>query len=264
MKYIESTQNPRYKAIRQLVGLASGKLRQSGYAVCEGIHLVEALVANCPGAIHQVWVSQAHQANHEVHAILRALPGDTECYEIPEFMYEKLSLLKSPQSPLAVFTPPKEDFAQDRGDILILDGVQDPNNVGALLRTACAAGIEQVLTIEGTAWPWSDKALRAGMGAQTRMRFQSEISIADAAKRLMGKRICITHLSKRSVDLYELDLTMPTAWVVGNEGAGVSSNWLDFADHLVRIPQNDSVESLNVAASCAIVLFEQRRQRIGK
>jgi TrmH family RNA methyltransferase len=144
-------------------------------------------------------------------------------------------------------------------DSIYLDRVQDPGNVGSILRTAAAAGIDRVLTAPGTAWVWSPKVLRAGMGAHFALQIHEGVVWADLDTRVQMPRLAAR--PQNASDLWSTDLRSPALWLFGNEGAGL--NPLIDADtvHWVRIPQRDHVESLNVAAAAAVCLFEQRRQR---
>ncbi|SDV47458.1 TrmH family RNA methyltransferase [Chitinasiproducens palmae] len=147
------------------------------------------------------------------------------------------------------------------GDVVVLDAVQDAGNVGAILRTAAAAGVRRVLLTPGCAYPWSSKVLRAGMGAHFALTELVETTPEAIVAGLAGAAITVTTLQS-SKPLHEVDLRPPLAWIFGNEGAGVSPFWRDKASLNLFIPQTDGVESLNVAAAAAVCLFEQRRQRI--
>jgi len=145
------------------------------------------------------------------------------------------------------------------GDCLILDGVQDAGNVGSILRSAAAANIRQVFCVTGTAFAWSPKVLRAGMGAH----FLLDISEGMAVETLLQQLaipVVITD-SHGAAAVFDADLRGPMAWVFGNEGAGVSAIWRAAAAQRITIPQPGGGESLNVAAAAAVCLFEQVRQR---
>jgi TrmH family RNA methyltransferase len=148
------------------------------------------------------------------------------------------------------------------GDVMFLDRIQDPGNVGTLLRSGAAAGIPTVITAPGTAWCWSPKVLRAGMGAHFHLEIHESAAWDSVRDRLAG-RVLGTRLQE-SASLFELDLIAPTVWVFGSEGEGVSANLAPDVDQWVRIPQTDGVESLNVATAAAVCLFEQRRQRLAR
>jgi TrmH family RNA methyltransferase len=142
---------------------------------------------------------------------------------------------------------------------VLLDGVQDPGNVGSILRSAGAAGIKQVWCSPGTAFCWSPKVLRAAMGAH----FVLEIfENADLPALVRDARVPVLATSGYAADcLYDLDLAGPVAWVLGHEGQGVSSELLELASRRVAVPHAGQVESLNVAACAAVCFFEQLRQQ---
>lgn len=146
-------------------------------------------------------------------------------------------------------------------DLVILDRVQDPGNVGAIIRTAAAAGIRTLLTTPGTAACWAPKVLRAGMGGHFVLNLHENVS-SEALQTLA------THLSLAGTvlddgqSLYTTDLRTPLAWVFGNEGEGITPALQSVLGVRLTIPQAPGVESLNVAASAAVCLFEQRRQRL--
>lgn len=262
MNYIESANNEKFKRVRHLASLPPTKLRGVGLAFCEGLHLAQSIAIPLIKHIKEVWIPEDRLDNKEIIDLTNQMPDLDSVFVIPSFLYAKLSKLKSPQGPFIVFEPPQFQSIQPDVDILLLDAVQDPGNVGSLMRVAAAAGLTHVICANGTAWPWSDKALRAGMGAQSALRIAQPDDRESLFAILKGRRIYLTHLSPECQDLYNLDLSDPTVWVFGNEGAGVSSDLIELSHSQVRIPQSSVVESLNVATSCAVVLFEQRRQRL--
>jgi len=144
-------------------------------------------------------------------------------------------------------------------DALYLDRVQDPGHVGTLLRSCAAAGFGTGLTAPGTAWCWSPKVLRAGMGAQFHLSIHEAVPWS-----AVRARLAVAPIGTRAVDapsLFETDLRAPALWLLGNEGEGLSAEIEADVARWVRIPQVPGVESLNVAAAAAVCLFEQRRQR---
>jgi TrmH family RNA methyltransferase len=155
---------------------------------------------------------------------------------------------------IAITEPEKDAYTT----IVLLDRIQDPGNVGALLRTAAAAGVEAVHASRGCVDLWSPKVLRAGMGAHFRLTLREPADLAAVGAGFAGK-ICCTGLAGNSI--YDADLRGPTAWLFGNEGSGIASELASLCAERLTIPMNDGVESLNVATAAAVCLFEQRRQR---
>lgn len=143
---------------------------------------------------------------------------------------------------------------------LWLDRVQDPGNLGGLLRTAAAAGLDEAYLSPGCASAWSPKVMRGGQGAHFGLRIYEHVDLIEAVGRL-GIPLAAAALDAAD-DLHATDLHQPCAWVFGNEGAGVDPALVAAATLRVRIAQTDAVESLNVAAAAAVCLFEQRRQQL--
>lgn len=142
---------------------------------------------------------------------------------------------------------------------LLLENIQDPGNMGTMLRTAAAAGVTEVYVSSGSVAVWSPKVLRAGMGAHYALRIYEN---CDLVGLVTGSKVPVLVTSLNATDsIYDKNLSGETAWLFGNEGNGVSRELLSLDVEHVIIPQNPSVESLNVAAAVAVCLFEQVRQR---
>jgi len=142
---------------------------------------------------------------------------------------------------------------------VLLDGVQDPGNVGSILRSAGAAGITQVYCSAGTAFCWSPKVLGAAMGAHFVLEIFENVDLAELVR---ASNIAVLAMSGYAQErLYDVDLRQPVAWLLGHEGQGVSDELMSLASHQVVIPHAGRVESLNVAAAAAVCFFEQLRQR---
>ena len=146
------------------------------------------------------------------------------------------------------------------GVAVVLDRVQDAGNVGALLRTAAAAGAGTVYCLRGCAGAWTPKVLRAGMGAHFALALVEDARWEDIEAGL--PRPLYATAGQGTRELYQLDLRGDVSWVFGNEGAGVDPAVLARCDAGVRIPQRGAVESLNVAAAAAVCLYEGLRQRM--
>ena len=149
-------------------------------------------------------------------------------------------------------------MAQPGRDTIVLDRLQDPGNVGSILRTASAMGFAQVIALKGSVALWSPKVLRAGMGAHFALTLVEGAAIADVAA--LGLPIVGTHL-RDAQWLHETALPRPLAWVFGHEGQGMSDAVSAACTLRVRIAQPGGEESLNVAAAAAMCLYESARQR---
>lgn len=255
---ILSTQNEHIKALARLAAKPAER-RARGQLLLEGIHLLDAAL-NHGLAVDEVLVQSRALAHPEVSALLARLPASCRGHEVSEAVMAKLSSLNTPPELVAVIPTPAAAAPDADDSLLLLDAVQDPGNLGAILRTAAAAGVRQVWLSPQCADPWSAKVLRAGMGAHFAVALHTDAELTRVLAEFNGPAI-VTSLDATQ-SLYALDLRQPCAFVFGNEGAGVSAPVLARASHPVRIPMPGVAESLNVAAAVAVCLFEQVRQRL--
>lgn len=227
----------------------------------DGVHLCDAYL-RAGGIPEQVIVGMDSLTNKEVSGLLFRVDESVPIIEMPESLYERISALEQGIAILFVINLPEKRIAATLSqDALILDRVQDPGNVGTMLRTAAAAGVKEVYLSEGSAQVWSPKVLRAGMGAHFNLDIYEGAELPVLIERATIPVVATSLEATRS--LYDADLRTPHAWLFGNEGAGVSSELLKICEKdAIIIPQSDGVESLNVAAATAVCLFEQRRQRL--
>jgi TrmH family RNA methyltransferase len=172
-----------------------------------------------------------------------------------------LGLVDTPSGLLAVVPLPGQ-VAEPSLDIdtVLLDGVQDPGNVGTLLRTAAAAGVRQVLLSPGCAAAWSPKVLRAGQGAHFVLDIVEEADLISFVRDYQGM-VAVTCLDE-ATSLYAASWQGALAWAFGAEGQGVRRELLEAADLRIKIPMPGAVESLNVGAAAAVCLFEALRRRL--
>lgn len=156
----------------------------------------------------------------------------------------------------------EEDLLAGRPLVLVAVGIQNPGNVGALLRAAEAAGATGAYLAEGCADPFSWKALRGSMGSAFRLPHLRRVDARETIRRLAGRGIATIAASSAGSTRYdEVDLARPVALVLGNEGAGLDEDLLAAASARVAIPMQGRVESLNVAVAAGVLLFEAARQR---
>lgn len=259
---ITSASNPAIKRLRKLASSSKYRREENAY-IAEGAHLVKSFLGT--GGVPEIcFYAKSALGNPEVAETLANPPiATSRQLVIADSLFESITSLHAQVGIGLVFKAPEAAEAPSLDDTtVVLDDVQDPGNVGTILRTAAAANIKSVILSAGSASPWSPRALRAGMGAQFSLEVHENIDLAGALKQATIPVIA-TNLSPESKNLYELDLKGPVAWVFGSEGQGVSSQLLDAATVSVTIPQASSaVESLNVAAAAAICLYEQYRQSI--
>lgn len=256
MKLIQSRENPFYKSLKRLA--ESGReRRKSGRTLLDGVHLVEAYEA-AHGPVETLIVAEAALATGG--EIATHVEG-RDVVVLADALLRDLGLVDTPSGLLAVALMPAAKAPVNlEQDAVLLDGIQDPGNVGTLLRTAAAAGAKQVLLAPGCASAWSPKVLRAGQGAHFVLAIHEDADLAAFMADYAGTT-AVTCLDG-SVSLYEAQWRGPLAWVFGAEGQGVREELIAAARLRVKIPMPGAVESLNVAAAAAVCLFEALRRRL--
>lgn len=258
---VSSAANPRFRRIKSLIHSARER-RREGASVLEGIHLVGSWLVHRRRHEHPVIelaLAQRGLQSREIGGIIDL--ADVTPLVIQDRLFDSLGTMPSPVPVLAVVRTPEPALPDSIvGDTVVLDRIQDPGNVGAILRSAAAAGIARIITTPQTAWCWSPKVLRAAMGGHFGLSIHESKSWSTLAGLI---RIPVAGaLAHGGASLYNSDLTPPCVWVFGNEGEGLSTEIERHLDWRLTIPQATQVESLNVAAAAAICLFEQRRQRL--
>ena len=243
-KRITSRKNPFLQQVKKL--LASKKEREeAGLFVADGTKLLQEAVRWYPG-LHTVILSDGIDAE---------IPDAVRFIRVPEDVMASISPMETPQGALFVCRlPERKEFVPQRG-MLVLDGIQDPGNLGTILRTADALDIPVTL-LEGCADPYSHKVVRASMGAVFRVQpvmtcWQTVKAACDAA----GISVGVTALSDSARDLRQQELKQ-MAVVIGSEGRGVRQEIIDHASHKLIIPMNPHCESLNAAVAATIVMWE--------
>lgn len=261
MKSITSRDNPLYKRLKALAG-STAQQRRSGQALLEGLHLASAYL-DAGGQPDTCVVTESALLHDEGRGIVARLDS-ARVYTLPDALFQQLSTLVHGVGMLLLVDRLVAIVPSTlQRSCLVLDGVQDAGNVGSILRSAAAAGIQDVFCAPGTVYAWSSKVLRAGMGAHFLLNLYEEVEPMDFIGRF-GPDLAIAMTDSHGAsELYACDLTVPVAWVFGNEGAGVSGVWRDAATLTITIPQPGGMESLNVAAAAAVCLFEQVRQGQG-
>jgi RNA methyltransferase, TrmH family len=259
--------SPSNQYIKLTASLQQKKYRdETGLFFVEGNRLVrEAIDSSWP--MEFALISETESIDAPTQRVLEALTAkDCPVMTVPESLYRKISDTESPQGLLAVLRQQAaslEEVAVNEKSSLwvILDAIQDPGNVGTIIRTADAAGATGVLLAADCADIYAGKTLRATMGSL----FHIPVVKASRSE-------CLSFCEKRFLNLYiagaeaaadytEVDFTLPSAVVFGNEGAGVSEFFRLQAVSAIRIPIKGSAESLNVASAAAVILFEAARQQ---
>lgn len=257
MEWISSRQNSLVKSLRRLA--ESRRARdEAGQVLSEGEHLLRTMLdAGTQPSI--VAISQRVSENSSIQDLIRRC-DTVRCVVIEDSIFDQIAPSDSPSGLLAL-SPMITDLPALRTnvDTLVLESVQDPGNVGSLIRTAAAAGVGQIVLSEGCADAWSPRCLRAAQGAQWLVRIYNNQSLEAFLRDFEGD-IAATVLAGGQ-SLYACALLNPLAWLFGNEGQGLSSQMIGLANQRITIPMPGAMESLNVNAAAAVCLFEQVRQR---
>ncbi len=249
---IQSRDNPLLARLRRLVQDGAA-YRRVGLVWLEGDHLCAALRARGLAARQAVITEPAWQDER-----LRELATWADrIILLPSALFAGISTLESPAAIGFVLDLPVCAALDPGCASVVLDRVQDPGNVGSVLRSAAAFGFAQVLALKGTAALWSPKVLRAGMGAHFGLRLHEGLVESDLAALAVPLLATDPHAGAA---VHAVRLPHPCAWVLGHEGQGVSTGLLDVCALRVRIAQPGGEESLNVAAAAAVVLYESSRQ----
>ena len=241
---ITSRRNPLVQQVKKL--LTSKREREKlGLFVSDGTKLLEEAVRYCPG-LHTVFLSEGVEVR---------VPESCRVIRVSREVMEAISPMESPQG--AVFLcrlPEIREFRPEKG-MLLLDGIQDPGNLGTILRTADAWNVPVAL-LEGCADPFSHKVVRSSMGAV----FRTPVTVTDwqTAKESCARAgipVAVTALNQRAEDIRKADVAA-MAVVIGSEGQGVRREILESAGHCLIIPMNDHCESLNAAIAAATVMWQ--------
>lgn len=243
-EWITSRKNPLLQQVKKL--LSSGKARKdAGLFVSDGTKLLSEAVKYYPG-LETVILSDGVQAEVRGHVRIVRVPGD---------VMESISPMQTPQGALFLCRLPEKTSFEPRPGMLLLDGIQDPGNLGTMLRTADALGVPVAL-LEGCADPYSHKVVRSSMGAVFRtpvvQTTWQEVQAACMAAKLP---VAVTALSDRASDIRNADVRK-MAVVIGSEGQGVRKEILEAADAELIIPMTERCESLNAAVAATIVMWQ--------
>jgi len=254
VRQVTSRHNDLFKDLRKLLAEPTA-YRKLGRVWLEGDHLCRALLARGRVPARAV-VTESGWATPALEALARSAP---EVVCIPDALMRELSGLESPAPIGFLIDADMGVVAQPGRDTVVLDRLQDPGNVGSILRTASAMGFAQVIALKGSVALWSPKVLRAGMGAHFALALAEGAAIEDVAA--LGLPVVGTHL-RDAQWLHETTLPRPLAWVFGHEGQGMSEAVTAACTLRVRIAQPGGEESLNVAAAAAMCLYESARARL--
>lgn len=257
---IESPSNAHVKRIRSLAADRKERRRERLF-VLEGVRLVAEALAQA-GALESVLYApdQLDQtaAGRELHMQLQQLP---QAHPATAQAVVAASDTVHPQGVVALARWPQVEPGLP-GVVLVLDAIQDPGNMGTLLRSAEAIGVAEVLCTRGAVDAYSPKVVRAAMGAHLRLALTQDLNWDETSERLSF----VDHIYAADADgrmpYYAADWRQPAALIIGNEAHGLSEDARALAGNLLNIPMRGSAESLNAAVAGSVILFEAQRQRM--
>jgi TrmH family RNA methyltransferase len=263
VRVIESNQNARLKQLRR--ALAQPGSADGGRAGIEGPRLIEEALRSGL-AVPCVFVAQGHEGLLEG----LALPPRTEVLQLPKKLLESALTTETPQPIAALVERPDWTWVHMLGSrsspamIVVLAGLQDPGNLGTIIRSAEAFGASGIVSLPGTVSEWNPKAVRASAGSVFRVPIMAA-SGEDCFARLREAGIQIWTTALRGAEpLDRIDLGQPAAFLIGNEGSGVPEELAAMANGAVTIPCPGPVESLNASVAASILLYEASRQRFAQ
>lgn len=256
MPRVSSRDNPRLKQAARLVA-SSRDRRKAQRCVLEGEHIIAVYCAR-HGPPETLIVAESALDRDGVKALLDVVPA-AQTLVVSDSAWAEFAQIAPGLGAMAVVPAPRPEYRAGAEFSLLLDEIQDPGNVGSILRTAAAAGVGQVLLSTGCAFAWSPKVLRAGQGAHFHLEIYEDMDLVAWSKAYHGTLVAA--VASGGEPLFTTDLKPPIAIAVGNEGTGLSEALRLAATKRVTVRMPGGFESLNAAAAAAVCLFECVRQR---
>jgi TrmH family RNA methyltransferase len=256
LERITSRQNAHFKQARKLAESARER-NKAQQIVMEGTRLIGAYAEQFGLGECTLLVREEGANRPDIRRILQSA-SPRHAYLLAEELFAEISGVETPEGITAIAGIPRVDAKAPDDFRILLDGVQDPGNLGGLLRTAAAAGATSAHLAKGCADPWSPRALRGGLGAQFVLSLRARVNLTTALEGFRGMVIGTSPRAEKTI--YAVDVSGPVAMIFGGEGRGLPDEVLSMANQVVQIPMAGKVESLNVAAAVAICCFEKLRQ----
>jgi TrmH family RNA methyltransferase len=254
---ITSSQNPKLKLVRSLMG-RSKERRDADAFVAEGVRLIEEAVTAGWKFKFVLYSDGLNERGQDLLKVLSAYRIDVE--EVAGDLLQKLSDTETPQGILAVLEFTQLPIPNYLNFILIPDQIRDPGNLGALLRTAAATGVQTILLPPDTTDPFSPKAVRSGMGAHFRLPIH-ELTWEEIEQVCKSANVQMILADINGAPCWESDLRKPLALIIGSEAEGASREARNLANQKICIPMVGKVESLNAGVAGSVLMFEAVRQR---
>jgi TrmH family RNA methyltransferase len=253
---ITSRDNPIFKRLKKLAESARAR-REAQMTLLDGEHLLAAYL-DAGGQPHTLVRADSFDAGQFEQWAARC--PDAKAIALPDALFDELAPVSTPTGLLseAAWLSPIAHVATPL--VIVLEDIQDPGNLGSMLRTGAAAGATLAVLSKGCHDPWSPKALRGGQGAQFVLPIARGVDVPAWCAQFKGQSLALALAEDRNV--FSSNLTGPLAFIVGNEGAGLSDEVRAAATATVQIPMPGKMESLNASAALAIAVFEAVRQRL--
>ena len=263
MKIISSKDNEIVKHIKKL---KDKKYRdENNEYIVEGVKLVEeAVKENAP--IKKIIICEDTTRTYEIPTNIMLEIARYECIYVTDKIFSSITQVTNPQGIMAIIEKNIEketiDFSQDI--IVMLDDVQDPGNLGTILRTVDSIGLNQIIVSKGTADAFNPKVVRSTMGAIFRLKIIESENLAQTIREIRKHhyKLVVTSLQTEN-SIYDIDFNKKII-VIGNEANGVSKEIQEMADEKVKIPMLGKTESLNASVAAGIVMYEYVRQKLSK
>ena len=255
MTAITSSQNPKIKLVHALMGRAKER-RAAGAFVVEGVRLVEEAEARGWRFRFALYDRSLNARGSSV--VEQLLARGIEVEEVSESLMNSLSDTETPQGILAVLELTQLQITTYPDFILIPDQIRDPGNLGTLLRTAAAAGVQAVFLPSETTDAFAPKVVRSGMGAHFRLPIQS-MKWEKIRREIEGLQVYLADMDGQSC--WDTDLRQPLALIVGSEAEGAGADARELATQKISIPMSGDMESLNAGVAGSVLMFEVVRQR---
>tara|TARA_R110002073_G_scaffold55010_3_gene141275 strand:+ start:2650 stop:3465 length:816 start_codon:yes stop_codon:yes gene_type:complete len=261
MPLITSRAHPFFKQLIKL-GKSTRTRKKTGQTLLDGLHLIQAY-HTALGLPESLIICQSAQECSEIKDFLKKIKKypTINIATLSDSLYQKVSPVKTPTGIMARINIPKLKTIATNRTIpfcVMLEAIQDPGNLGSILRSAAAAGASEIYLSHDCTDAWAPKTLRAAMGAHFLLRIYERSNLLAVAQQFKGQLITTSPQARKS--LYQTQLTGPVAFIFGNEGTGLSDEVFRLANEQITIPMPGKTESLNAAAAAAVCFFERVRQ----
>ncbi|WP_251206275.1 TrmH family RNA methyltransferase [Acetatifactor aquisgranensis] len=259
---ISSHSNPKVKQVAQWQ-TNSGKRREEGVFLAEGFKMCEEAPER---DVREIYITQEALEKAGTQPALREKLERIGYETVSSEVFRKMSDTRTPQGILCVVKRQETDLerllAAENPLLIVLEDLQDPGNLGTIVRTGEGAGVTGIVMSTRTVDIYNPKTIRATMGSIYRVPFVCAENLCGAVERMREKGIRVYAAHLAGENYYDnLNFRQGTAFLIGNEGNGLSRELTERADSLLKIPMEGSVESLNAAVSAALMMYEARRQR---